>query len=135
MEVNHNSVTVFALPIQIQAVANWMEHNRNPKRIYDHNSKHGQEGRGKHPSNAGDYVSDMLESVENAAEMMHKAVKCKRHLYYYDVNHNKYVRFMDGGNGTYHAYYVQSLAEENKILHEVKKVIELLCGHCSPVYK
>lgn len=136
MTVNNNSVTLLALPIQIKDVANWMEHHRKPERIYDHNPKHGQGGIGKHPSHDGNYVSDMLfDTIEDAAEMMHKAVKCKRHLYYYDAKYNKYIKFMDGGNGTYHAYHIQSLAEENRILHDVKKLLDLLCGPCSPVYE
>lgn len=79
-------------------------------RIYHPNTaKHGTSGLGGSQS---DDASSLLCSNRKAKKMMGKAVRIGRHLYFYDVNEQLYIRFMSGQDHTFHPYHIQSAQDE-----------------------
>ena len=114
----------------ITTVADWMADNRDPKRIYLPNEdKHGEDGIGGHSSHAGNHVSKLLCSNEEAERMMHRAVQIDRHLYYFDQDRQLYIKFMSGSNGTFHSYHITTAQDEQvNVKHEAKKVLRILLG-------
>lgn len=121
-------------PLSIKEVFEWMSSHHHPKRIYNWNPKHGENGKGAHPSNNGNEVSVLLCSREHAAEIIHKAVGEQMYdtLYCYDTDFGKYMEFkadckfehlQDRTERSYHSYHIDN---DSFIPNKVKKKLYML---------
>ncbi len=129
-----NTYCIESRPLSIKEVFEWMSSHHHPQRSYNWNPKHGENGKGAHPTNNGDEVSVLLCSREHAAEIIHKAVGEPMYdtLYCYDTDFGKYMEFkadckyehlQDRTKRNYHSYH---LSEESAIPHRIKKKLDIL---------
>lgn len=130
---NGKEKTFAALMADVVTILNWLKEKGVVKRIYVPNTaKHGTAGMGG--SRASD-ASPLLCQNWEAKKMMKKTFRYGKHLYYYDANHQKYIRFMNGNNNTFHPYHIISEQDETKnIKPPVKKVLEYHLGNITIVY-
>lgn len=130
----HNTYCIESVPLSIKEVFEWMASHHHPQRSYNWNPKHGEYGKGAHPTNNGDEVSVLLCSRDHAAEIIHKAVGEPMYdtLYCYDTDFGKYMEFkadckyehlQDRTKRNYHSYH---LSEESAIPHRIKKKLDIL---------
>ncbi|MFI3263166.1 MAG: hypothetical protein R3Y26_09710 [Rikenellaceae bacterium] len=113
--------------LDIQGIAEWFRYNRRPRRIYKHNPKHGENGKGQ-MHNKGENVSVLMCSIEEATEMLHMATKIdedNKSLYYYDNSRSKYIAFKCDNyiKQSYHAYHTDN---EKEVPEEVKKKLKII---------
>ena len=91
----------------------WVSENRQPKRTYHFNPKHGDANRHRNREEAAQLLTD--EAMTN--ELLKYAVgrDQESELWYYDVNNGCYIYFENEGNTPqlgFHAYHIHS-GEEN----------------------
>ena len=101
--------------------ANWFNSNRRPVRVYNHNQKHGENGRG---NQIGE--SKLLCDRVAAEKMLHNASgDYKSTLYYFDNNHGKYIeyKYENTPNNSYHAFHVD---DKNRVPKNIKDIINRL---------
>lgn len=92
--------------VSICEVAQWFELNRRPKRVFNLNPKHGENGKGEHRG-----ASPLLCCRDKAEQMLHKAIGIDfKSLYYFDTEHDKHIEFMHENtrNNSYHGFHVDS---------------------------
>lgn len=130
---NKKQIVVKSLPSSIKDAFNWLSKNRFPKRRYNWNPKHGENGQGAHPDNNGDKVSVLLCSREHASELLPTAIGDKNHdfLYNFDLEHQKYMEFKaeckfehlpsSVHERMYHSYHI-----EDDIPKNIRKKLEML---------
>jgi hypothetical protein len=106
-------VSLEGLPISLKALPlskthGWFAANRRPMRTYNQNPKHGENGRGQHPN-----ASPLLCSHLEATEMMHKAIREDKSLFWRDDSRNSYIKFKDENTAenSYHAYHTDTVAQ------------------------
>ena len=104
------------------------------ERIYLPNTaKHGENGLG---GLQADSASSLRCSDSKAKRMMSKAIRVGKNLYYYDKEESLYIRFMSGGNNTFHPYHIESFkAEEKNIPPRAKEILKKLFGDIKPSYE
>lgn len=126
---NDNGYSIDVVAPQIKEIAQWFSKNRQPKRIYNWNPKHGENGRGAFPSNKGDKVSILMCSKDDVPDMLNMAFgEDSKVLYYYDCKHKKYIEFRQEqkqGDLVYHAFHLDC-TDENRIPKDIKSVIDRL---------
>ncbi len=108
--------------LEICDVANWFESNRRPKRNFNWNPKHGENGKGATPTNKGEKVSVLMCSRQQAAKMLSKAVgEDPRALYFYDDKFGQYIEFRLENivSCTYHAFHLDK-EDANRVPDKVK---------------
>lgn len=116
ISVKDTFVTLDILPFN--KVFNWFCENRVPKRIYHHNPKHGEYGKGNWPN-----WSVLLGSKEEAAELLKSAINTNiKTLYNYDIKYLSYIIFRKEGNIPELAYHAYHIAEKD-VTKEVKLLI------------
>lgn len=133
VKCNNKLKTFVALKADVITIMNWLKEKGVVKRVYLPNTaKHGTAGLGgSRASNA----SPLLCQNREAEKMMKKAFRFGKHLYYYDANHQKYIRFMSGNNNTYHPYHIISKQDETKYIKPaVKEVLKYHLGNIEIVY-
>lgn len=123
-----NSKAFVVLKADIVTILNWLKEKGVIKRVYLPNTdKHGTAGKG---GSRASKVSPLLCQNWEAKKMMKKAFRYGKHLYYYDANRLKYIRFMSGNNNTYHPYHIISKQDETKYVKPiVKDVLRYHLGH------
>ena len=96
------------------------------RKYHPNTAKHGESGLGG--SQASD-ASPLLCSNKKAKKMMGKALKVGRELFFFDKEHELYIRFMDGGNDTFHPFHiVNALDEARNIPSQAKSILRLYLG-------
>ena len=122
-------------PLSIKEVFEWISSHRHPKRVYNWNPKHGENGKGAHPANNGNEVSVLLCSKEHADEIMQKAIGEPMYdtLYCFDDEYGKYMEYKaeckyvhlpnDAKIRNYHSYHIDN---DSSIPNKVKRKLELL---------
>lgn len=114
-----NSKSFVVLKADVVTILNWLKEKEVIKRVYLPNSdKHGTAGKG---GSQASNVSPLLCQNWEAKKMMKKAFRCGKHLYYYDANRQKFIRFMSGNNNTYHPYHIISKQDETKYIKPIVK--------------
>lgn len=134
VECNGKSKTFWVVKADVGILLNWLKEKGVVKRKYLPNSdKHGTAGLG---GSQASNVSPLLCQNWEAKKMMKKAFRYGKNLYYYDANHQKYIRFMSGNNNTYHPYHIISKRDETKYVKPtVKDVLRLFLGDFEIVYE
>ena len=127
----NKSEKISVLPLSISIINSWFAENRTPNRLYEWNSKHGENGRGQHSSQKGrGAVSVLLSDRNYPKELVGKAYgqtkyaksDPKNNLYFYDTQHGAYLRFVPGGAQphTYHAFHIEYKELPNEIKSKYK---------------
>ena len=108
----------------IKAVHDWFTRNRVPVRLYNWNSKHGENGKGNWKGEAA-----LLGSRQDAAQLLPAAIgiKERKDLYLFDKQYGKYMRFMpENVADTYHSFHIDTNQIEpiirKKILDKLSKI-------------
>lgn len=111
---NSEKMTIQVCPIAIKEIAEWLSQYRKPQRNYSWSSKHGEFGKGAHPSHRGDEVSTLLGSRGEAEELLKKAIGLQPQgtLFYYDTKYQQYMEFKMESANTYHSFHIEN---ENRI--------------------
>lgn len=132
MECNGKNKSFVVISADVQNVLVWLKEKGIVKREYAPNTrKHGVGGVG----GAGGKASKLLCSHQDAKKMMKKAFKFGRHLYYFDNEQKKYIKFMSGIDDKFHPYHITSHRDEMKNVKEpVKKVLRLHLGKIEAEY-
>ena len=129
--VNYNGVdiSIFVCSTDSKEIAAWFELNRKPQRVYHHNPKHGENGRGAHPSNKKEIVSRLLCSNQEAEVFLKKAIGvcAKPTMHYYDEQNKQYIEFKRERENVYHAFHIGADGEGRvpKLVQEKIKLIQL----------
>ena len=134
VKCNDKEKTFVALKADVITILNWLKEKGVVKREYLPNTeKHGTAGLG---GSQASNVSPLLCQNWEAKKMMKKAFRYGKNLYYYDANHQKYIRFMSGNNNTYHPYHIISKRDETKYVKPtVKDVLRYFLGDFEIVYE
>lgn len=125
------SEKISLLPLTISEINSWLAENRIPKRLYEWNPKHGENGKGQHsPQKRRGKVSVLLSDRNYPKELIGKAygqTKYSKHdpknnLYLYDSKHEAFIRFVPGGScsHTYHAFHIEKEDLPNEIRNKYK---------------
>lgn len=123
---DENDIEISVANINIKNIANWFENNRKPERVYHWNPKHGENGKGAHPSNNGDKVSILMGSNGEAKMLLKKAIGIDlKTMFYYDVKNEQYIEFKREAENTYHAFHLDS-QDEVRVPREIKAKIKIL---------
>ena len=90
-----NTFKIESQPLSITATFDWISSHHFPQRCYNWNPKHGENGKGAHPSHNGAKVSVLLCSKEHAAEIMQNAIGEPMYdtLYCFDSDFDKYMEY------------------------------------------
>jgi len=127
--VNGKKTLLEKSSLAIKELARWFEQNRKPKRIFNLNPKHGENGKGAYSSNKGDKVSLLLCSREKAAMLLNKAIgenlEC-RVLFFKDVDKDRYIEFRSERANIYHAFHLETEEAERRIPMQIRKKIDKL---------
>lgn len=119
-----NILFIDSVEAEIKEIAQWFSSNRNPKRIYNWNPKHGENGKGAFVSANGDKVSVLMCSRENVPNMLNCAFGDNvKKLFYYDNNCQQYIEFKRERESEYHAFHLDKNDEKRIPLH-IKKIID-----------
>ena len=111
---------------EIKSIAEWFEINRIPQRTFHLNPKHGEFGKGAHPSNKGEKVSVLMCSKGEAGILLKKALgEDLRTLYFYDAKYNQYIEFKRESENVYHAFHLDK-EDEQLIPNNIKDAIKKL---------
>lgn len=111
---------------EIKSIAQWFESNRIPQRCFRLNPKHGELGKGAHPSNKGEKVSVLMCSRGEAGNLLKKAIgEDLKTLYFYDTNYNHYIEFKRESENVYHAFHLEK-TDEQRIPNKIKEAIRML---------
>lgn len=111
---------------EIKPIAEWFEINRMPQRTFHLNPKHGELGKGAHPSNKGEKVSVLMCSKGEAGILLKKALgEDLRTLYFYDTKYNQYIEFKRESENVYHAFHLDK-DDEKLIPNNIKEAIKKL---------
>lgn len=111
---------------EIKSIAEWFEINRIPQRTFHLNPKHGEFGKGAHPSNKGEKVSVLMCSKGEAGILLKKAIgEDLRTLYFYDAKYNQYIEFKRESENVYHAFHLDK-EDEQLIPNNIKDAIKQL---------
>ncbi len=111
----------------IKKIALWFSLNRQPKRIYNFNPKHGENGKRAFSSNKGDKVSILMCGKDDVTDMLNMAFgEDSKVLYYYDCEHKQYIEFKreleQKDKIVYHAFHLDC-SDEKRIPQKVKSII------------
>ena len=111
----------------IKKIALWFSLNRQPKRIYNFNPKHGENGKRAFSSNKGDKVSILMCGKDDVTDMLNMAFgEDSKVLYYYDCKYKRYIEFKreleQKDKIVYHAFHLDC-SNEKRIPQKVKSVI------------
>lgn len=123
---NREDTVIPVCKIVIREIAEWFSQYRKPQRNYNWSSKHGEFGKGAHPSNKGDEVSVLLGSRNEAKELLKKAIGLQPQgtLFYYDNKYEHYMEFKMESTNTFHSFHIEN---ENRIPSLLKnKIKEIL---------
>ena len=131
---DQNTYCIESQPLSIKEVFDWMSVHRRPRRSYNWNPKHGENGKGAHPTNNGYEVSVLLCSRAHAAKILPKAVGEPMYdtLYCYDADFGQYMEFkadcksehlQDRTERSYHSYH---LSKGSTIPDRIKKKLNIL---------
>ena len=124
--ITKQSLTVDILTVDITTTANWFTNNRKPQRIYRHNTKHGENGKGAHKHNKGDEVAVLLCSCDVAATLLNSAVSIfhnDKRMFAFDKTFNKYIEFKQESAYKYHGYHIN---DENIVPQLIRNKLNLL---------
>lgn len=123
LESEFNISEIHQCNCEIMELAKWFEINRKPKRYFNLNPKHGENGKGNFPS-----ASPLLCSRMDASVMLNKAVgeKFNDKLFFYDNTHKKYIefRYENTPKNTYHAYHIEEENVPKSILRKIKLLLD-----------
>ena len=123
---NQDQVILDVRNAKINSILEWYKINRKPQRMFNLNPKHGENGKGAHPSNKGEKVSVLMCSRGEARDMLLKALGVDlRVLYFYDKTHNQYIEFRRESDNTYHGFHLDTI-DEVRVPRSIKKMIEKL---------
>lgn len=123
------TVVIDNCALEVKTLAYWFEGNRRPMRKFHLNPKHGENGKGAHPSNKGDKVSVLLCSKEEAAVLLNKAVGENAEgkiMYFWDANKDKYIEFKCEGKHVFHGFHLDEEDAKQRVPVCVKEKIEKL---------
>lgn len=96
------------------------------RKYHPNTAKHGESGLGG--SRALD-ASPLLCSNMKAKKMMGKALKVGKELFFFDKDHELYIRFMNGGNNTFHPFHIINAQDEAKnVPPQAKSILRLYLG-------
>jgi len=96
------------------------------RKYHPNTAKHGDSGLGG--SQASD-ASPLLCSNKKAKKMMGKALKVGRELFFFDKDHELYIRYMNGGNDTFHPFHIVNAQDEAKnVPSQAKSILRLYLG-------
>lgn len=106
----------------------WFSNNRKPKRIYNYNPKHGENGVGNRKDE-----SPLLCSRQEAETLLPNAVgtSVDAALFYYDKKHGHYIEFKNENTAinSYHAFHIADNIVCHRVPKEVIKKIKLIIHH------
>lgn len=119
---NGTPVEIDQCNTDINSVSTWFETNRRPPRSYNHNPKHGENGRGAFMG-----ASPNLCSRSRAAFLLQKAIGLhnSNDLYFYDEENSKYIVFKNENtpSNTFHSFHVDVNEVPKAILTKISEVI------------
>ncbi|MFI3306502.1 MAG: hypothetical protein R3Y68_08340 [Rikenellaceae bacterium] len=107
----------------IDELYQWFNKNRLPERQYNHNPKHGENGRG---NQVGESVLMCSQAV--AKELLQNALGCSyesKHLFLFDVVHKCIIEFRNENtaNNSYHAFHTSNVSRIPKsVVDKIKQV-------------
>ena len=128
----HNSAndSIALLPLcNFDSISEWLAVNRTPKRLYEWNPKHGENGKAEHSAlkRRGE-VSVLRSDRDYPATLVGKAYgqtnyakhDPKGNLYVYDSKWDSFLRFVPGGSqpNTYHAFHIRIEDVPNEIMNK-----------------
>lgn len=134
INLTHNG-QVDAIPIlpieNINTITDWFAEKRIPKRLYEWNPKHGENGKGQHAALKQRGFVSVLRSDRNYPQaLVGKAYgqneytnqDPKNNLYIYDPENGAFLRFVPGGArpNTYHAFHISNEDVPNEIKKKYK---------------
>ena len=123
----HTNYSINVVSPDIKKIAFWFSLNRHPKRIYNWNPKHGENGKGAFKSNKGDKVSVLMCSNEEVPIMLNLALgNNPKLLHYYDCKHHQYIEFKQESENVYHAFHLD-YDDEYRIPRNIKSIIDEIC--------
>lgn len=110
----------------IKSIMEWYETNRIPQRIFNLNPKHGENGKGAHPSHDGKKVSILMCGKDEAKNMLVKAIGTdSRVLYFFDKVYKKYIEFKRESDNIYHGFHLDD-EDEKRVPEDIKMMIDKL---------
>lgn len=123
---NQNEIELDVINFDIKSLSKWFEVNRKPQRIFNLNPKHGENGRGAHPSNNGYKVSVLMCSKEEAKQMLYKAIGDDlKTLYYFDQKNQQYIEFKCEKECVYHGFHLDA-DDERRVPPHIRIIIHKL---------
>lgn len=127
IKYKNNDYHIDVISPKIKEIALWFSKNRQPKRIYNFNPKHGENGKRVFSSNKGDKVSILMCGKDDVTDMLNMAFgEDSKVLYYYDCEHKRYIEFKreleQKDKIVYHAFHLDC-SDENRIPQKIKSVI------------
>lgn len=123
---NNESVDINVSRLDFKDIARWFETNRRPQRVFNWNPKHGEFGKGAHPSNGKDKVSVLMGSRGEAGRLLHKAFGLQPGtLYFFDEKYDRYIEFKREGENIYHAFHIAP-EDEDRIPDLIKERIKII---------
>lgn len=123
---NDNVIEIDVCKPKIKDIANWFENNRRPQRIFNWNPKHGEYGKGAHPSHKGDKVSILMCSRSEANALLNKAVGIDlKVLYTFDEKYGQYIEFKRENKNIYHGFHLD-MEEAKRVPPIIRERIEKL---------
>ena len=91
------------------------------------NPKHGENGKGAHPSNNGQKVSILMCCKEEATRLLYKAIgEDPKTLYYFDKQCSQYIEFKRESENIYHGFHLDA-EDERRVPRHIKTIIDKLC--------
>ena len=120
VSVDSLSVSVGILGLDDSSFYVWFCENRKPKRSYNLNPKHGENGKGNW---AGE--SRLLGSSEEARALLKYAIgeAYRGPLYCWDAKYGYYMEYKNELNDTYHSFHLEG-EDVKRIPHQVKRLID-----------
>jgi len=120
---NQESITIDVRPCTAENILEWLSTNRKPQRNFHISKKHGKNGVGAQREHAGQSISVLLCSKEEASEMLHKAIGSNHDtLWFYDSTHKKVIEFRfenDSPLNQYHGFHLDNNVVKNRIPKEI----------------
>ena len=119
---NQNEIELDVRSFDIKSLSKWYEVNRKPQRIFNLNPKHGENGKGAHPSNNGHKVSILMCCKEEAKRLLDKAIgDDSKTLYYFDKQCSQYIEFKRESENIYHGFHLDA-EDERRVPKNIKKI-------------
>ena len=124
---NQNEIELDVRSFDLKLLSKWYEVNRKPQRIFNLNPKHGENGKGAHPSNNGQKVSILMCCKEEATRLLYKAIgEDPKTLYYFDKQCSQYIEFKRESENIYHGFHLDA-EDERRVPRHIKTIIDNLC--------